>query len=92
MLYINIDVFRIITSFFGYNNEFAAFVNGKFMWRTMRDIFQMWFLGDDLFKKTFGYDALNSGKIGLLYKEEPIVSPKSVRLPVVEGYNLFLHN
>ena len=26
------------------------------------------------------------------YKEEPIVSPKSVRLPVVEGYNLFLHN
>lgn len=26
------------------------------------------------------------------YKKEPIVSPKSVRLPIVEGFNLFFHN
>lgn len=26
------------------------------------------------------------------YKKEAVVSPKSVRLPVVEGFNLFLHN
>ena len=45
----------------------------ELMWRTMRGIFQMWFLGDDLFKKTFGYPSLNGGKSGLLYKEEPIV-------------------
>lgn len=43
------------------------------MWQTMRDIFQMWFLGDELFEKTFGYASLNGGKSGLLYKEEPIV-------------------
>ena len=43
------------------------------MWTTMRDIFQTWFLGDELFKKTFGYIPINTGKTGLLYKEEPIV-------------------
>jgi phosphoglycolate phosphatase-like HAD superfamily hydrolase len=43
------------------------------MWQTMHDIFQSWFLGDDLFKKIFGYEPLNSGKKGLLYREEPIV-------------------
>lgn len=48
------------------------------MWRTMRDIFQTWFLGDELFKKTFGYTPLNSGKIGLLYKEEPIVNKEKL--------------
>ena len=56
----------------GFDYEWLS--RNNLMWRTMRDIFQMWFLGDDLFKKTFGYDALNSGKIGLLYKEEPIVN------------------
>ena len=43
------------------------------MWTTMRDIFQTWFLGDELFEKTFGYIPINTGKTGLLYKEEPIV-------------------
>lgn len=46
----------------------------ELMWRTMRDIFQMWFLGDKLFTDTFGYPPLNSGKTGLLYEEEPIVN------------------
>ncbi len=45
----------------------------ELMWQTMRDIFQMWFLGDELFRERYGYDPLNSGKEGLLYKEEPIV-------------------
>ncbi len=43
------------------------------MWQTMRDIFQTWFLGDELFLKYFSHPPLNSGKAGLLYKEEPIV-------------------
>ena len=46
----------------------------ELMWRTMRDIFQTWFLGDELFEKTFGYKPLNAGKAGLLYKEEPLVN------------------
>ncbi|MCC8169043.1 MAG: HAD hydrolase-like protein [Oscillospiraceae bacterium] len=45
----------------------------EIMWRTMRDIFQMWFLGDELFEERFGYPPMNTGKTGLLYREEPIV-------------------
>lgn len=47
--------------------------NGR-MWQTMRDIFQTWFLGDELFRKNFGYEPLNGGKAGLLYKEEPLIN------------------
>ncbi len=43
------------------------------MWQTMRDIFQTWFLGDDLFKENYGYTPLVNGKKGLIYREEPIV-------------------
>ncbi len=43
------------------------------MWQTMRDIFQQWFLGDELFEQRFGYTPLNGGKTGLIYKEEPII-------------------
>lgn len=50
----------------------------ELMWTTMRDIFQTWFLGDELFKKTFGYTPLNSGKTGLIYNEEPIVDKKKL--------------
>lgn len=50
----------------------------ELMWRTMRDIFQMWFLGDELFEKNYGYKPLNSGKTGLLYREEPIVNKEKL--------------
>lgn len=44
------------------------------MWTTMRGIFQEWFLGDELYKKQYGHlPVYNSGKTGLLFKEEPIV-------------------
>lgn len=44
------------------------------MWQTMRDIFQTWFLGDKLFKERFGYEPLNGGKSGLIYKEMPLIN------------------
>lgn len=45
----------------------------ELMWRTMRDIFQQWFLGDKLFEERFGYVPVNKGKSGLIYSEEPII-------------------
>lgn len=45
----------------------------ELMWTTLRDIFQTWFLGDELFEKQYGYKPVNSGKTGLLYNEEPII-------------------
>lgn len=43
------------------------------MWQTMQRIFQTWFLGDELFMKSYGVPPIKSGKRGLLYSEEPIV-------------------
>ena len=49
------------------------------MWQTMQRIFQEWFLGDELFKRNYGYEPMNSGKSGLLFKEEPIVNKEKLR-------------
>ena len=54
--------------------DYGWLQRNELMWRTMRDIFQQWFLGDELFKERFGYSPLNPGKTGLLYKEEPIIN------------------
>lgn len=43
------------------------------MWNTMRDLFQTWFLGDKLFEEIYGFEPVNTGKIGLLYEEEPLI-------------------
>ncbi len=46
--------------------------NGK-LWMTMKNIFQEWFLGDELFRKTYGNEPVTCGKKGLCYNEEPII-------------------
>ena len=48
------------------------------MWQTMTIIFQEWFLGDDLYFKVYNALPQNSGKSGLLFKEEPIVPKKKL--------------
>lgn len=53
--------------------DYGWLKRNELMWQEMRDIFQQWFLGDDLFEERFGYKPINAGKGGLLYKEEPIV-------------------
>lgn len=45
----------------------------ELMWQKMRDIFQQWFLGDELFLQRFDYEPQNMGKSGLIYKEEPLI-------------------
>ena len=46
--------------------------NGE-LWRDMRDCFQEWFLGDELFLKTFGKQPRNPGKPGLIKSERPLI-------------------
>lgn len=47
-------------------------------WRMHRDAFQDWYLGDDLFMKTFGVRPLSPGKGGFLTREIPLAPPESV--------------
>lgn len=51
--------------------------NGE-LWCAMRDCFQEWFLGDDLFAETFGKQAVNGGKPGLIKGEQPIIPMDSL--------------
>lgn len=46
--------------------------NGK-LWREMRDSFQEWYLGDELFFKDYGRAPYLTGKTGLYKKEKPII-------------------
>lgn len=46
--------------------------NGK-LWTEMMLTFQEWFLGDGLFRKTFGREPVISGKKGFVYTEKPII-------------------
>ena len=46
--------------------------NGE-LWCDMRDCFQEWFLGDELFLKTFGKQPKTPGKPGLIKSEQPII-------------------
>ncbi len=46
--------------------------NGE-LWRGMRDCFQEWFLGDEIFERQYGREPNESGKPGLLHREQPII-------------------
>ena len=46
--------------------------NGE-LWCAMRDCFQEWFLGDELFTATFGKQPRTYGKPGLIKSEQPVI-------------------
>lgn len=47
--------------------------NGK-LWCDMRDVFQEWYLGDELFKEEYGRAPYNPQKPGLYKEEKPIIA------------------
>ncbi|MCX7715121.1 MAG: HAD hydrolase-like protein [Clostridia bacterium] len=50
------------------------------LWADMRDTFQEWFLGDELFERLFKRKPSLSGKTGLLHNEQPIVSLQKLKI------------
>ena len=52
--------------------------NGK-LWCDMRDVFQEWYLGDELFTEDYGREPYNHGKQGLYKKEKPIIELDSLK-------------
>ncbi len=52
--------------------------NGK-LWCDMRDCFQEWYLGDDMFMKTYGKPSSSPDKPGLYKKEVPITTLDELR-------------
>lgn len=52
--------------------------NGK-LWLDMMLTFQEWFLGDELFQKTYGRKPRCAGKRGFIYSEKPIIPPEKLK-------------
>ena len=52
---------------------------GGGLWTAMRDCFQEWFLGDELFRRQYGREPVRGGKPGLLNSERPIIPMESLR-------------
>ncbi len=48
-------------------------------WKFMQDCFQEWFLGDELFEKTYNKKPKSAGKIGLINEERPVVDLSALR-------------
>ena len=57
--------------------------NGE-LWRDMRDCFQEWFLGDELFSETFGKQPKTPGKPGLIKSEQPIIPMDKLKTMLTE--------
>ncbi len=52
--------------------------NGK-LWTDMMMTFQEWFLGDELFHKTFKTEPKTKGKRGFVYAEKPIIDGDTLK-------------
>ncbi len=61
-------------------------------WTFCQDIFQEWYLGDELYEKTYGHAPQQTGKPGTIHFEQPLLSVEQERetLEVLreEGYVL----
>lgn len=48
-------------------------------WLHLQERFQEWFLGDDVFEKTYGKKPVFSGKPGLVHSERPLISIEKLK-------------
>ncbi|MBQ3225742.1 MAG: HAD family hydrolase [Clostridia bacterium] len=53
---------------------------GSFWQDEVVSCFQEWFLGDEYFKKEYGFTPRLSGKSGLMYREEPLVNKEALQI------------
>ncbi len=49
-------------------------------WSFCQDIFQEWYLGDNLYASTYGHPSKQQGKPGCIHFEQPLLPLESVRL------------
>lgn len=55
-------------------------LRGEMLWQKCRDVFQEWYLGDELFEETYGVPSKKKGKTGMWQTEEPIVPADKITL------------
>lgn len=57
----------------------GVFARTSPFWDFCRDLFQEWFLGDELYTSTYGHALAQTGKPGCIHFEEPLLPPDEIR-------------
>lgn len=60
--------------------DFSEYRREGRLWNDMVDVFQEWFLGDELFREIFKKEPTVSGKRGLIHDEMPIIPMKRLKM------------
>jgi len=87
----NAPIFRgyigleLINRFDAYASEMLGYpIEGVFsryspFWDFCRDIFQEWYLGDELYTETYGHSPAQAGKPGCIHFERPLLAVEQIR-------------
>jgi phosphoglycolate phosphatase-like HAD superfamily hydrolase len=76
---------ELINRFDAYASEVLGYpIEGVFsrlspFWAFCRDVFQEWYLGDELYTETYGRSPAQAGKPGCIYFEQPLLPVEQIR-------------
>jgi len=76
---------ELINRFDAYASEMLGYpIEGIFsrlspFWAFCRDVFQEWYLGDELYTETYGHNPAQAGKPGCIYFEQPLLPVEQIR-------------
>jgi len=57
------------------------------LWKTTRDIFQEWYLGEKKFKEAYHREPAAPGKKGLIFNEKPLLPPEKIKDTLMQLLN-----
>jgi phosphoglycolate phosphatase-like HAD superfamily hydrolase len=84
---------ELINRFDAYASEMlGCSIEGVFsryspFWAFCRNIFQEWYLGDAIFKETYGHAPVQSGKHGCIHFEKPLLPLEQIRASLKTLHN-----
>jgi phosphoglycolate phosphatase-like HAD superfamily hydrolase len=68
---------RLAGEWLGVGTE--GFSRNSSLWELGKEVFQEWYLGEDLYRKNEGKEPSTKGKPGFLHQEIPLAPPKAIR-------------
>ncbi len=67
------EIFKIIAGNFEKKLGLGDYSRKSKFWEDLKMAFQEWFLGDEIFKETYGLEVSRKGKSGFISKDKPVV-------------------
>lgn len=60
------------------------YLRSGIVWKKIQNCFQEWFLGDEIYRDVYAKEPEQSGKVGLVYKEQPVIAIDKVKAVIKE--------